>query len=113
MTLRTVLATVLSIGLLAPAAFAQSPGPQGPPGQRARDGINARQRLQLKRIRTGHERGAIDTAELRRLVAMQRAIRVHEQQLRTSGGELTAQERLRLQRALNHASRAIRRAGKS
>ena len=118
MSLRTVLATALSIGLLAPIAFAQSPqppGPQGSPGQRARGisiTLNARQRLQMRRIRTGRERGAIDRAEFGRLVALERAIRVHEQRLRTSDGALTVRERLRLQRELNRAGRAIRRAGR-
>jgi len=68
--------------------------------------------MQLKRIRTGRQRGAIDAAELARLQALQQWIRAQAQQLRSSGDTLTVRERLRLQRALNSASRAIRRAGR-
>ena len=109
---RTVLATVLSIGLLAPAAFAQAPqapGAQGPEGQRARS-IHLRQQQQVKRIQTGRERGVIDPAEFRKLMGIQRAIRAETQRLRQSGDGLTMRERLRIHRDLNRSSRAIRRA---
>lgn len=113
MSLRTTLATVLTIGLLAPAAFAQSPASQGVPNQAGRvQGVVARQRAQLNRIRAGQKAGAINAAEGRRLLAMERRIQVLAQRLRTSGGTLTLRERLRLQHELNRASRAIRRAGR-
>lgn len=113
MSLRTTFATLLTIGLLAPAAFAQSPTPQAPRDQDGRGAsIAARQRLQLGRIRAGHQRGTITDAERQRLLAMERHVRTLAQELRKSEGKLTGRERLRLHQQLNRASRAIRRAGR-
>ena len=112
MSLKVTLATVLTLGLLAPAAFAQTSAPAGPGDQAGTAGLNARQRRQGQRIRIGEQRGTIDAAEARRLRAMERRLRTLEQQFRTSDGRLTARERVRLQRLLNRASRAIARAGR-
>jgi len=113
MSLRTILATALTIGLLTPAAFAQSPAAPAPPDHAGRPAaVGARQKMQLKRIQAGQKRGTISTAERRRLLAMERQIRTLAQQLRESDGKLTGQERARLQRELNRVSRAIRRAGR-
>ena len=113
MSVKVTLATILTLGLLAPAAFAQTTAPPGPgdqtPGTAA---INARQRRQGQRIRIGEQRGTIDAVEARRLRAMERRLRTLEQRFRTSDGRLTARERVRLRRLLNQASRAIARAGR-
>ena len=113
MSLRLTLATLLTVGLLAPAALAQSPAApsQGnQPGRRM--GIDARQRAQMRRIHAGRQRGTINTVESRRLLAREARLRTLEQRLRTSGGTLTARERARLHRLLNQANRAIARAGR-
>lgn len=113
MSLRTALATALTIGLLSPIALAQSPAPQGSPNQSGRaPGIHTRLQFQQKRIRAGQERGTITEVERRRLMAMEQRIRTLTQQFRTSDGKLTGRERLQLQRGLNRVSRAIRRAGR-
>lgn len=101
MALRLPIATLLTLGLLAPAAQAQST-----------DRIDARQWAQNQRIQAGIERGTINPAESRRLTALETRIGNLEQRLRTSGGRLTARERVRLHRALAQMSRAIARAGR-
>ena len=113
MSLRTTLMTALAVGLLAPAAFAQTPSPQATPDQGARTpGIATRQRLQQARIRAAQKRGTLTAPEHRRLMAMERRIQALARQLRAADGKLTARERVQLQRELNRASRAIRRAGR-
>lgn len=101
MSLRLPIATLLTLGLLAPAAYAQ-------PANR----IDARQRAQSQRIQAGIQRGTITPAESRRLTALQTRVGRMEQRLRESGGRLTAPERVRLNRALNQLSRAIARAAR-
>ncbi|HEX8069070.1 MAG TPA: hypothetical protein VF546_03900 [Pyrinomonadaceae bacterium] len=72
-------------------------------------GINAREHRQQERIRAGVRSGELTRAEAARLEAEQARIRVYEAYARRSGGELTARERLRLERSLNHSSRDIYR----
>lgn len=114
MFLRMTLATMLATSLVAPAAFAQGTAMPRPADQtRQRPGIDARQRMQERRIEAGRQRGAIDAAEARRLQAMQQRIRTLEERLRASDGRLSLRERARLQRMLTQLSRAIARAGRS
>jgi hypothetical protein len=102
MSLRMSLATLLILGLLAPAVSAQPA-----------DRIDARQRAQAQRIQAGIERGTITADEARRLAALETRLGNLERRLRASGGRLTAGERLRLHRALTQLSRAIARAARS
>lgn len=101
MSLRLPMATLLTLGLLAPAASAQPA-----------DRIDARQQAQAQRIQAGIERGTITEAEARRLTALETRVGTLEQRFRQSGGRLTARERVRLNRALTQVSRAIARAGR-
>ncbi len=113
MSLRLTLATLLTVGLLAPAAFAQSPAVPGQRGQAGgRTGIDARQRMQMRRIHAGQRRGTINAAESRSLLAREARLRAIEQRLRASNGTLTVRERARLHRLLNQVNRAIARAGR-
>jgi hypothetical protein len=109
MCVRTALLALLAVGLFAPTAMARSQTPAAGQDDR-RPGINLRQRQQAARIRAGRERGAINRAELQRLRGLERWIRVEERRFRRSGDGLTRREVRKLQRDLNQAGRAIRRA---
>ena len=119
MFLRTAIATALVIGLLSPAAFAQTTTAQRRPGPTvARPGITgslditARQRLQQRCIQFGQRRGAISAAERGHLLARQRQIHALRQRLLATDGRIDIRERLRLHRELNLLSRKIRRFGR-
>ena len=71
--------------------------------------INARQREQQQRIRTGIRSGELTRVEAARLEAEEARIRLDEARARHSGGVFTPRERARIQRELNHASRDIHR----
>lgn len=72
-------------------------------------GINTRQHNEQGRIRQGVRSGELTRREAARLEAEQARIRVNEAYARRSGGEFTAQERARVQRQLNRASKDIYR----
>jgi hypothetical protein len=112
MRLRTAFAFILLVGLSASSAFAQSSAAQGSAGSGRSASIQARQRMQMHRIRAARQRGTIDDAEHRRLLAMEQGIRTLTQRLRASDSRLTARERVRIHSQLNRADRAIRRAGR-
>ena len=84
----------------AQAANRQSPRPRS---------INARERRQRGRITQGVRNGELTRREATRLARQQAAIRTRERYARRSGGEYTARERARTQRALNRSSRHIYR----
>jgi hypothetical protein len=72
-------------------------------------GVNNRQHKQQHRIREGVRSGELTRREAARLQAREARIRVNEAYARRSGGTFTLQERLRIQRQLNRASRDIYR----
>ena len=74
-----------------------------------RRGVNARQQQQQGRIRQGVRSGELTRREAARLAAEQARIQVRETYARHSGGEFTARERARIERAQNRASRDIYR----
>lgn len=113
MSMRLTLATLLTIGILAPAASAQTTAPPTRKDQaQSRAGIDARQRMQERRLEAGQKRGTISADEARRLQARQQRLTTLEQRLRASNGTFSARERARLHRLLNQLSRAIARAGR-
>jgi hypothetical protein len=75
--------------------------------QRFSQQIDARQDQQRERIMAGKHAGRLTRAEFRRLQQEQREIRAMEQRFRADG-LIDAREFLRLDRALNVASRNIR-----
>ena len=105
MTIRTALATVLSVGLLAPAAvYAQSSGaPRRPMG------INTREHRQVTRIKDGVEDKDLTKGELDKLHADEAAVRAEERVFRNSGDGLNKTERKDLEKDLNKTSREIYR----
>ena len=111
MRLRTAFAFILLVGLSASPVFAQSAAAQGSTRSGRAASVQARQRVQMHRIRAGRQRGVLDATEHARLLAMEQRIRALAQRLRTSDSRLTARERQRLHQQLNRANRAIRRAG--
>jgi hypothetical protein len=108
MRIRTVLAAVLTLGILgstASTALAQTAGRNTAP----RAGVNARQVRQHARIRDGVKDGSLTRAETLRLRREQTALRREEGAYRRSGSGLTRFERRDLQRDLNTTNRQIRR----
>ena len=69
--------------------------------------LNARQAEQRRRIEQGKKSGELTRAESLRLRAREAQTRRQEARYRASGGRLTPAERARLQRDLNHDSKAI------
>ena len=106
MFVRTILVTVMGIGLLTPAAFAD---PAGRPQHRPA-GINKREHRQVERIKHGAKQHEITKAEADRLKADQAAIRAEEKVYRRSGDGLTRAEVKDLEKDLNKTSREIKRA---
>src|SRR2546423_7887775 len=70
-------------------------------------GINAREHRQEQRIQQGVRSGELTRREAERLQAEQARIRVDEAYARRSGGEFTARERARIERAEHKASKDI------
>ena len=101
MVARHVLAAIVGLVLVAPAASA---------ADHARGGINARQHRQAVRIRDGVKDGQITRGELDRLRANEAGIRAEERVYRKSGGGLNKTERADLRHDLNQTSREIYRA---
>jgi hypothetical protein len=104
MVTRIAFATLLSLGLMTPAAWAQTAHPDRAAG------VNVRQARQAARIRHGVHGGSITRGEVNRLRADEAAVRAEERAYRQSGHDLTPRERRDLQRDLNRTSREIRRA---
>ncbi|MCA1818066.1 MAG: hypothetical protein LC746_17040 [Acidobacteria bacterium] len=69
--------------------------------------INGREHRQQERIRQGERSGELTRREAGRLEAEQAKVRVDEAYARRSGGELTPEERARLERELNKSSKDI------
>src|SRR5882757_4263716 len=103
---RRIVATVVGIMLVTPAAFA-GPGktPRGRPA-----GINARQHRQAQRIKSGVKDGEITKAEADKLKADEAGIRAEERVYRASGDGLNKREAKDLEKDLNKTSREIARA---
>lgn len=106
MFVRSILAAVVGIVLVAPAAFAD---PAGRPEHRPA-GINKREHRQVQRIKHGVKQDEITKAEADRLRADEAAIRAEENVYRRSGDGLTRREVKDLEKDLNKASREIKRA---
>lgn len=105
MTIRTALATVLSLGLFFPAAAsAQGATPRRPAG------VNAREHRQTVRIKDGVEDKALTKGELDKLRGDEAAVRAEERVFRNSGDGLTKTEHRDLERDLNKTSHEIYRA---
>ena len=100
-TLSFLAAAVLAATTLGAAAQAPTPGTNAPR-------IDRRQANQEKRIDQGAASGQLTRRETRRLENQQGRIDAAEDKAK-SDGTVTAQERKRLTRAQNHASRDIRR----
>jgi hypothetical protein len=102
MILKRLLAPAALVGalLLPMAAQAQSVSPRS---------INVRERNQQRRIRQGVRNGELTRREARHLERREMKLNRAEWRARRSGGELTGQERWRLNRRLNRDSRAIYR----
>ena len=106
MFLRSILAAVVGVVLVTPAAFAdQAARPQHRPA-----GINKREHRQVQRIKHGVKQDEITKAEADRLKADQAAIRAEERVYRKSGDGLTRPEVKDLEKDLNKTSREIKRA---
>ena len=101
---RTVLATLLMIGMSAPA-FAAAPvvDPSHP------HGINAREHRQSDRIKDGVKDGELTKGELDKLKGDEAAVRAEERVFRQSGGGLNKSEYKDLEKDLNKTSREIYR----
>jgi hypothetical protein len=106
MTIRTALAAVLSVGLLAPAAVYA----QGTSTPRRNEGINAREHHQVTRIKDGVEDKELTKGELDRLHADEAAVRAEERVFRNSGDGLNKAERKDLEKDLDKTSHEIYRA---
>jgi hypothetical protein len=104
MVTRIVFATLFTVGLTAPVAFAQPAHPHRPAS------VNARQERQTDRIKDGIHDGGVTRGEANRLRADEAAVRAEERAYRRSGDGLTPRERADLQRDLNQTSREIYRA---
>ncbi len=94
------LAPALLLGALALPAAAQTP-------MHHSHGINNRLHEQQERIHQGVGSGQLTRREQYRLDARDAHIRTQEYRARLSGGKFTPAERRRIQRELNHSSRAI------
>ena len=106
MFVRSILATVLGVVLVTPAAFAdQVARPQRRPA-----GSNRREHRQVARIKDGIKDKEVTKAEADRLKADQAAIRAEERVYRKSGDGLTKPEVKDLEKDLNKTSREIKRA---
>ena len=95
---RLVVAGVMMAGILAGTAVAADAG-----------STRRREHRQVRRIVLGVRSGALTRRETARLAVEQARIRVMERRFRQSGDGLSPREYLRLQRALNRASRHIYR----
>ena len=104
MTKRTVLVTVMTLGLLAPPALAAGPGAAGHPR-----GINARQENQKDRIQNGVKNDELTKGELDKLKADEAGIRAEERVYRNSGDGLNKAERKDLEKDLDKTSKEIYR----
>ena len=93
---------VLVCALFAPTA-AQAAGTKHPRS------INSRERREQQRIRQGERSGELTRKEAGRLEAEEAKIRVDEAYARSSGGGLSREERERLEKELNKASKDIYR----
>jgi hypothetical protein len=103
---RSILAAVVGLVLVTPAAFAdQAARPQHRPA-----GINKREHRQVQRIKHGVKQDEITKAEADRLKADEAAIRAEERVYRKSGDGLTKPEIKDLKKDLNKTSREIKRA---
>ena len=103
---RSILAAVVGLVLVTPAAFAdQAARPQHRPA-----GINKREHRQVQRIKHGVKQDEITKAEADRLKADEAAIRAEERVYRKSGDGLTKPEIKDLEKDLNETSREIKRA---
>lgn len=105
MSKRTVLMTVLCLGLVAPIAYAQDAS-----GSKAPTGINAREHRQAERIKDGVKDKELTRAELDKLRADEAAIRAEERVYRKSGDGLSRAEKKDLEKDLNKTSKEIHRA---
>ena len=94
--LRTAIATVLLVGLTAPAFAAQHP-----------KNINKRQEVQQRRIAEGIESGTLTPREAAVLEKQEARINALEAKDRRSGGGLSPKERAELNRLLNSESHRI------
>ncbi len=104
MVTRIVLATLCTMSLTAPVAFAQPAHPHRPAG------VNARQERQAARIKDGIHDGSVTRGEADRLRADEAAVRAEERIYRRSGQGLNPRERADLERDLNRTNREIYRA---
>ena len=106
MSTRTLLMTVLCLGLAAPAAYAATPN-----GSKSRPaGINAREHRQTERIKNGVKDKELTKGELDKLRADEAAIRAEERVYRKSGDGLNKAEKKDLEKDLNKTSKEIYRA---
>ena len=106
MFVRSILATVLGVVLVTPAAFAdQAARPQHRPA-----GINKREHRQVARIKDGIKDKEVTKAEADRLKADEAAVRAKEKVYRNSGDGLNKQEKKDLEKDLNKTSKEIYRA---
>ena len=106
MFVRTILATILGVVLVTPAAFADQAGrPQHRPA-----GVNKREHRQVQRIKRGVKQDEITKAEADKLKADEAAIRAEEKVYRKSGDGLNKREVKDLEKDLNKTSREIKRA---
>lgn len=105
MSKRTVLMTVLCLGLVAPVAYAQEAS-----GSKTPKGINAREHRQTERIKDGVKDKELTRAELDKLRADEAAIRAEERVYRKSGDGLSRAEKKDLEKDLNKTSKEIYRA---
>ena len=104
MVTRIVFATLFTVGLTAPVAFAQPAHPHRPAG------VNARQERQAARIKDGVHDGSVTRGEANRLRADEASVRAEERVYRRSGDGLNPRERADLERDLNRTNREIYRA---
>lgn len=98
------IAPALLLGALALPATAQTPPP---PPFHHHEGINARLHNQQERIHQGVQSDQLTRREQYRLDERDARIRAQEYRARLSGGKFTPAEHRRLERELNHSSRAI------
>jgi hypothetical protein len=104
--MRKFVTTIFALALIAGAATgAQAQARRGT----HTPGINHRERRQQRRIRQGVRSDELTRREALRLERGERRIRHNEREAREDG-HVTARERARLQRELNHESHHIYRA---
>jgi hypothetical protein len=99
---RTVLVTVMCLGMFAPAALAAGPGAAGHPR-----GINARQQHQTERIKDGVKNDELTRGEVDKLKADEAGVRAEERVFRNSGDGLNKAERKDLEKDLDKTSKQI------